>query len=287
MEIIMKNRLRILTVGGDMRQLYCARRLARECDTSVTGFDKEYLTASESSDAEGRYDCIILPVPPLNDDGNIPAPCGCGDISPDEIKKHLAEGAVIFAGHVGEKLRETFSGTEIVDYLEREELSLKNAIPTAEGAVQIALEELPVTLSGLSVLIVGMGRIGTALSTILKGFGADVTAAVRNEKGAAKARLAGIKSVYTDNLPTDYGLVFNTAPELVFNRELLGKFSDSTLFIDLASKPGGIDFESASELGIRAIWALGLPGKTAPVTAGEIIAETVMEVLDERRMADE
>ena len=283
----MKDRLRILTVGGDMRQLYCARRLARECDTSVTGFDEEYLTPSEISEAEGLCDCIILPVPPLNDDGNIPAPCGSRDIAPDEIKKLLAKDAVIFAGHVGEKLRETFSGTEIVDYLEREELSLKNAIPTAEGAVQIALEELPVTLNGLRVLIVGMGRIGTALSEILKGFGADVTAAVRNERGAAKARIAGIKSVCTDKIPTDYGLVFNTAPELVFNRELLAEFSEKTLFIDLASKPGGIDFESASELGIRAIWALGLPGKTAPVTAGEIIAETVMAILSERSKTDE
>ncbi|MBQ8582880.1 MAG: dipicolinate synthase subunit A [Ruminococcus sp.] len=283
----MKDKLRILTVGGDMRQLYCARRLAHEYDTSVLGFDEEYLSSSELSEVRGRYDCVILPVPPLNNEGNIAAPCGSGAITADEVKSLLSEDGFILAGHVGESLRKSFQGIEVIDYLEREELSLKNAVPTAEGAVQIALEELPVTLSGLNVLIVGMGRIGTALSTILKGFGAEVTAAVHNERGAAKARIAGIKSVYTDNLPTGFELVFNTAPRLVFNKELLRKFSEKTLFIDLASKPGGIDFESASELGIRAVWALGLPGKTAPVTAGEIIAETVMEIIGERRKADD
>ena len=178
--------------------------------------------------------------------------------------------------------RSIFSGLGIYEYLNREELSLKNAVPTAEGAVQIALEELPVTINGLRVLIVGLGRIGTALAAVLKGFGADVTAAVRSERGAAKARIAGIRHISSLNIGSGYDLVFNTVPELIFDRGSLTQFSGSTLFIDLASKPGGIDFEAARELGIKAVWALGLPGKTAPVTAGEIIAETVETMLDER-----
>ncbi|MCM1472813.1 MAG: hypothetical protein NC040_02055, partial [Muribaculaceae bacterium] len=139
-----------------------------------------------------------------------------------------------------------------------------------------------VTLNGLKVLIVGMGRIGTSLAEILKGFGSDITVAVHNAKGTAKARITGIKSVCTDKMDTDYQLVFNTVPEMIFNTELLKRFSNDTLFIDLASKPGGIDFKSAAMLGKKVIWALGIPGKTAPVTSGEFIAETVAGIIEER-----
>ena len=73
---------------------------------------------------------------------------------------------------------------------------------------------------------------------------------------------------------------------MIFGREQLSRFADDTIFIDLASKPGGIDFASAQELGKKVIWALGLPGKTAPVTSGEIIAETIDNMLIERRNND-
>ncbi len=48
----------------------------------------------------------------------------------------------------------------------------------------------------------------------------------------------------------------------------------------------GVDFEAASAYGIRVIWALSLPGKTAPVTAGEIVADTVLEMLAEGGACD-
>ena len=83
-------------------------------------------------------------------------------------------------------------------------------------------------------------------------------------------------------MTSDHALVFNTVPTMIFGREQLSRFGKDTLFIDLASKPGGIDITSAQELGRKVIWALGLPGKTSPVTAGEIIAETIDNMLTER-----
>lgn len=277
----------ILIAGGDMRQIYCAGRLAGSCSVSLTGFDDRFVPVdmknsfSDKQCMEG-YDIAVLPVMPLNENGMLLTPCSTAVISPESIRDMLKKDGIVFVGKANDKLRSVFRDFEICEYLPREELSLKNAVPTAEGAVQIALEELPVTLNGLRVLIVGLGRIGTSLAAILKGFGADVTAAVRNERGAAKARIAGVKHICSDSIEGGFGLVFNTVPELIFDRRLLSRFGDDTLFIDLASKPGGIDFEAASELGIKAVWALGLPGKTAPVTAGEIIAETVETMLAER-----
>lgn len=286
MENNMKKK-KILIAGGDMRQLYCAVRLSCEFDTAVIGFDREHLPEElhlcNAKETEcGTFDYAVLPVPPLDDGGRLLAPCYSQSLLTADAEKMLAPDGIIFAGRADDRLREAFPGREICDYLLREELSLKNAIPTAEGALQLALDELPVTMNGLRVLIVGMGRIGTALTEILKGFGADITVAVRNGSGAARARLHGVSSVSIKEAGSDYGLVFNTVPSLVFDRELLSRFSKSTLFIDLASKPGGIDFDAALELGIKVIWALGLPGKTAPVTSGEFIAETVMDMIAER-----
>jgi dipicolinate synthase subunit A len=52
------------------------------------------------------------------------------------------------------------------------------------------------------------------------------------------------------------------------------------LLIDLSSVPGGIDFAYAKDKGMRAIWALSLPGKYAPETAGSIICDTLMEYFE-------
>ena len=51
--------------------------------------------------------------------------------------------------------------------------------------------------------------------------------------------------------------------------------------IDLASLPGGVDFSAAQELGLKAVQALSLPGKTAPESAAEIIKQTVYTILEE------
>lgn len=287
----MKDKFKILVAGGDMRQVYCAGKLSSVFDTSVKGFSDDILPEKMNlkiSDNENSlYDFVVLPVPPLDENGMITAPFADEKINPADIRRMLKQDAVIFAGKSDKRLKNIFDDKEIIDYMECEELSLKNAVPTAEGAVEIALNELPVTLNGIKVLIVGLGRIGTALAEILKGFGADVTSSVKNARGTAKARILGIKSVCTNKMDTDYRLVFNTVPELIFNNELLRKFDNDTLFIDLASKPGGIDFDSAAELGKKVVWALGIPGKTAPVTSGEFIAETVINILMERGVLNE
>ena len=281
------NKHRILIAGGDMRQIYCAERLSRDFEIGLIGFDIESfanhagLTVADVS-FHKYYDCALLPVLTAGNDSNIYTPCSQYPLTADIVRTLLSENSIVFAGKVNTEFKEVFQGYEIYDHMLSEELNIKNAVPTAEGAVQLALEELPVTLNGLKVLIIGIGRIGTALVRILQGFGADITAAVHSSRGAAKARMYGIKAVPIKRLGNDYGLVFNTAPQLVLDSSKLAEFANNTLFIDLASKPGGIDFDAALSLGLKVIWALGLPGKTAPITAGEIIAETIISKLRER-----
>ena len=69
---------------------------------------------------------------------------------------------------------------------------------------------------------------------------------------------------------------------MIINGSMLRQLREDCLIIDLASKPGGVDFESAKRLGRNVIWALSLPGKTAPLTAGNIIRDTINNILNEQ-----
>lgn len=281
----MDKRKKVLIAGGDMRQIYCGERLFGKYGVYTIGIEKEHfpdvLNLPEADEnMSGEFSCAILPVPPPDESGNIFTPLFSGTINTAYVKKLLKSDAVVFTGINSMKMSDYFPSHRIFSYMDREELAVKNAVPTAEGAVMLALEKLPVTLNGLPVLIAGAGRIGMSLAIILKGFGADITMAVHNSKGAAKAGLLGVKSVYTEKIDGGYGLVFNTVPSVIFTEDVLAKFSEETLFIDLASRPGGFDFKSAEKMGKRVIWALGIPGKNAPKTAGAAVADTIIEIME-------
>lgn len=276
----------LLIAGGDLRQIYCTQQLSKKYNVFYTGIDNCHfngITAVRPSyEMTGKADFIILPILPPDDSGKLVTPLFSDVLSISDIKPLISENTLIFTGTDKKKIADFFPYNEIIAYMESEELALRNAIPTAEGAVMLALENLPATLNGLPVLIVGLGRIGTALANILKGFGADVTVAVRNGKGVAKAEICGIKSICTDYITGDYSLVFNTVPNLIFTADLLAEFPDNTLFVELASKPYGIDITEAEKIGKKVIVAQGLPGKIAPVTAGKALGAVIMRMIDER-----
>lgn len=159
-----------------------------------------------------------------------------------------------------------------------------NAPPTAEGAIQIAMEELPITLHDARVLVVGFGRLGRALAPRLRSLGARVWVSARRYEQRAAAESMGLGSEGVDRLPDwlcSYDLVFNTVPAPVLGVEELAALKEGALVIDLASRPGGVDMEAAAALGVRVIWALSLPGKVAPVTSGRYIKDTVYHIMEE------
>ncbi|MCL2035084.1 MAG: dipicolinate synthase [Oscillospiraceae bacterium] len=165
---------------------------------------------------------------------------------------------------------------------------IANATPTAEGAIEIALHELPVTIFGSSCIIIGYGRIAKVLARLLIAFGAKVRVAARSHSDLAWAKINGCEAVSINELShylCDVDCLFNTVPVTILGEEKLSILPRRCLVIDLASKPGGVDFEIAKTLGIKTIWALSLPGKVAPYTAGEIILSTIMNILTERGIA--
>ena len=286
---------RLLFVGGDGRQLRAANRAAENgAKISVLGFSEENTQKMPESvsrleninDREFDYTAVVLPLPYTTDGENINAPQMKRKLPVTELLQKLPAECCVLAGKCDSTLRKLAESKNItlIDYFDREDLQILNAIPTAEGAIQIAMQEAPFTLHSSKCLIIGNGRIGKILAKMLHGIGAEVTVAARKRKDIVQVFAYGYKSISTGELYDNiggYDIIFNTAPSLILDFDLLSKTRRDCLVIDLASKPGGVDFETARKMGIKVIWALSLPGKVAPHTAGDIIGKTILSILSE------
>lgn len=73
---------------------------------------------------------------------------------------------------------------------------------------------------------------------------------------------------------------------MMFTSHVLDQLTREQLMIDLASMPGGVDFDYARKRELRVIHALGIPAKVAPKTAGNIIATAIIEELSQNKLKD-
>lgn len=270
-------------IGGDLRNYYLAKALQNHgYKVRLVGFDKLKVN-SEDILFSLESDIIILPVIPFEKGTLLNAPFSDRVIDLEPVKDRL-KGKRIFVGKVNNLLdRFPQLKNEVTSYSDREDFAVKNAVPTAEGAIEQAMINYDSTINGSKILICGYGRIGKVLSEMLHGMGAEVTISARKSSDLAWIKLNGFQGVVTGNFEGigKYNIVYNTVPSMVFNKDILSQMNRDTLIIDLASKPGGVDFEVAENLGIKAIQALALPGKIAPKSAGEIIESTILTILKE------
>lgn len=271
---------RILIIGGDSRINYLSQGLMED------GFKVKTFDGSEPlKTAVEECDAVVLGLPCSRDDKTVDAPDLSESILLKDLFHIMGKNKLLLAGKMpeGTKAVADVFGVKWVDYFMREELEILNAVPTCEGALQIAMEELPITLFGCDAVVAGFGKVAQPIVSALRALGANVTVCARKPSARAKARTFGVNAVDFNSLKecmSQADIVFNTVPQCVINRRELIAAKDA-LIIDLASKPGGVDMEAAKDLGVKVIWALGLPGKVAPVTAGNIIKETICNILGE------
>jgi dipicolinate synthase subunit A len=172
----------------------------------------------------------------------------------------------------------------VLDYFAREELAIANAVPTAEGAVQLAMEHLPITIHGARILVLGFGRLGRQTAQTFAALGGKVSVAARKYDQLAWAQAMGLGTEHLSQLSgwlCGYDLLVNTIPAPVLMPKELEDLKSGCLILDLASAPGGVDRSAAEQLGLTVIHALSLPGKVAPVTAGQAIKTTIYHMLAE------
>ena len=278
-------------VGGDLRSAYLAMALAAGGDfVYAAGFDQfsfpGIVRTCSVADAIARCDAVILPLPVSKDGQTLFAPYSSERMLLTSDWPELLARKAVFCGRA-ETAPQTpeWQALRMLDYAAAPEFAMRNAIPTAEGAIQLALAESDRTLCGARCLVTGDGRIGRVLARLLAAFGADVTVAARKSADLAEIEGHGWRAVETERIGASgsYDLIFNTVPAQILDADALAHCASDAIVIELASAPYGVDFDAAKRLNIPVIPAPGLPGKTAPRTAGAIIRSVILHYMRMRR----
>ena len=211
---------------------------------------------------------LLLPVPSFEKDGRIR---GGGIL--EHILADLPEDTCIIGGNLHHTALSTYRKMDLLldgQYLAR------NAAITADCAIRIAAQKLPVVLDGCPMLIIGWGRIGKCLAAKLRAAGAAVTVAARKNTDRDMLRALGYGTEHPAALRhtlAGFRVIFNTVPAQVLEEERLQYCRRDCILIELASKPG--------IPGGNVIPAPGLPGRMAPESSGQLIAQSIIRIIAE------
>ena len=288
----MKNKWAI--IGGDLRIAKLAIMLANDGnEVYVYGLEKSEEIKKQKNiiqcdtirKAIDNVEIVIGPIPFSSNGNTINMPFSDKEITIREMM-HNINAKVLIAGAISPEVYEMANDEyiEIIDIMKREELAVLNTIATAEGTIQVAIENTNRILHGSEVLILGFGRIGKVLARKLAGLSVKVTCAARKDEDLAWIEAYGHKSLNINNLSENlrpFDIIINTVPHIVLTEEKLEYVRKDALLIDLASNPGGIDKKAIKDRNLKFVWALSLPGKVAPTTSAEFIKNTIYNILRE------
>lgn len=278
--------------GGDERQVRLAGQLlddgheVRAFALEVAALPYGTVMCETAAEAVRGADCVVLPLPAAVRGAYLNAPLATESHCMGEVLGAARPGQLFCAGMPSAQTATLaeLAGVRLTDYFKREEMLAVNAVATAEGTIGVLMNATDETLWRKRVLVVGWGRLGKALAPRLRGLGMDVCVSARSEGDMAWIEALGFDALDTRALEGRLGqfeIVVNTVPAYVLGAERLAELAPGTLIVDLASKPGGTDFEAARVFGLRAVHALSLPGKWAPETAAEAIRTALYNILEE------
>lgn len=281
----------VTVMGGDLREKVLMQRLL-EHGFSVKSFARppemipeEAIFCEKATEALSNVIAVVFPMAGLSSDGLLHSKDAIPCYLYEEDFDLLAPGTLMLTGIESPYLAQIAQkrSLKLMSMSERDEVAIPNAIPTAEGAIAVAIEKSQGLLQGSTGLIIGYGRVSQALAPRLAALGMKVLIANRGGLRAELAREQGYDVIPWSQWPAvakDVDFIFNTVPYLLFTETVLASLSPHTLLVDLAAIPGGADFAAASRLGVNAVLASGLPGKYAPLAAGEILANVYVPLFE-------
>jgi dipicolinate synthase subunit A len=278
-------------VGGDLRQIEVAKALTDLFkEVRIYGHPSSMIPAATVFGAHldelVHARVILLPINGINESGFISSYKPDQTINFGSFMPSLTKETSIITGSIPAQWLQKANHLQlkVFQYADNDEIAILNSIPTAEGALQLAMEHLPITIHGSRVLVIGFGRVGETVAHVFKALGAKTMVAARRSSSLARAWEQGHEKIDIQSLPDFIGnmdIIINTVPVLILNENLFGKVASGALLIELASPPYGIDFEAARQLNHKVILAPGLPGKVAPKTAGLILSTSLPRLIGE------
>lgn len=273
-----------LLLGGDTRQLYLSRILTKNGFQATIHYDTTEDSSFSMEEAIKNNNIILFPIPFTRDRINLFSIQELSDLGIGNILGLLTSGHTIFGGNIPAYAKDYAKEHDIpcFDYMDMEEITIKNTIATAEGAIAEAVRLSPGCLHKSNCLVTGFGRCGKTLALKLKGLDADVTIADRKEAKLTLAASMGFHTRALSEISTDietYRFIFNTVPAIILGKDPIRSLNPDVTIIDIASAPGGVDFDFCRQQNIRAKLCPGLPGIYAPEASAEILFEAIVKCL--------
>lgn len=286
--------LTLAVLGGDKREVYLINNLASKgAEILAVGYDKErhnihaktIYSLTDYHDYKDKLDAIILPFPGADLNWELKAKYTNRKINLKDELDGIDTLPLTIVGYANTNLKEYYEerNASLIEVGEKDEIAILNSIPTAEGAITLAINHTPFTLHDSFLLVLGFGRCGITLANKLIGLNANVVVVARRPADLARAKEMGAGSMTFEEFRhrdlTKYRLIFNTVPHLVLDESVIDKLLSETVIIDIASGRGGTDFEACNKKQINAFLAKGLPGKYTPETAANILAQAYPKIL--------
>ncbi len=269
----MVNNLNIVVLGGDKRQIYLTENL------KIKGHNTEHIvTAKNLKEKIKASEVIILPLPATKDKITVFNTITDDKIYISDLREYINDQVILTC-----KLN--FQDKKCIDYSTLDSFAIKNAVPTAEGAIALAIYNSEKTIFGSKCLVIGNGRIGKILSQMLKQLGADVTVSARKDVDICFIEAFNMKSIKTaeiNSVADQFDFIFNTVDFPVIDSVFLRRCKQTAVLMELASHPGGISGEREIAK-CKIINAQGLPGKYSPITAAEILTDTVLTIISSQK----
>lgn len=291
---------RIAVIGGDLRQLYLAILLSKQgypvtvygnhpelydlTKDDIDYYNEHIQTVDLLTNAVKSHSILILPTPLSKDGEHITTKSPEESISLSNFLSMLTHKPVVIGGAINPKITAFFVDHSIPfhDLMKLDTVAIGNSIATAEGTILEAIKRSQTNLHGSSVLVVGFGRCAKILAQKLKGLDANVTVAARRPDAIAYANAYGFKTQKLPDVLTNlnqYDYIFNTVPVKLFIYDALLTTKSDVTIIDIASAPGGVDYDAAKTLGRNVSLCLGLPGIYAPRASAAILLQPIIDIL--------
>ena len=222
--------MNICVLGGDLRSFFLAQILSKEKhEVKLCGFEKlNGFQVKETYDSMlSHSEIVILPTPFSKDNIYLNMPFSDNNIQIEEICYYL-KNKTIFVGNIHQELKDELErkNNKVIDFMQKEEFAIFNAIPTAEATIEIIFKNTKKILQNSNCLVLGYGRIGKILAYKLNGLSSKVTCMVTSEVEKAWAIAYGYETITIENIKSNctklkrYDIIINTIPKVILKEEL-------------------------------------------------------------------
>lgn len=274
-------------LGGDMRQVFLAEELAHHhakiCHYDLSALpdktkdsDTSVVEAGSLKDACFYSDCILCPIPFIQKGTDLISSESKHPFSSSALLEALHSGQTLFAGGIPDVFLKAAKkkGVSVFDYLKEPSFLVHNSLATAEGTLCEAIIHSPFHLHKSHCAVLGFGNCGHTLASYLKGMFCNVCVCTDLPAESARASVIADSCICTKDLSAHAGtfdFIFNTIPAQILTKDILQHIKPSTLIVDIASAPGGVDIDAAKQFHIPVIQCPGLPGKYAPASSAKFL----------------